>query len=161
VEDLTDEIPTPYPNEEAARLGPPTLALARLTSPSRRSNVDYVFYLFTGWMEPPAGIDPSNQEGRYFNMFHEGMVEYDDGTPATESQMAKDVAEFLTWTACSEQDTRKIMTIKSVGTTCCCCSSPSSRSTDEIGRLAYLPNTITTAPRHIRRSRTSTAAEKV
>jgi len=29
----------------------------------------------------------------------DGMVEYRDGTPATESQMAQDVAAFLTWTA--------------------------------------------------------------
>jgi ubiquinol-cytochrome c reductase cytochrome c1 subunit len=33
------------------------------------------------------------------NPLWEGIVEYQDGTPATEEQMALDVAAFLTWTA--------------------------------------------------------------
>ena len=41
-------------------------------------------------------------DGGWINMappLYEGAVEYQDGTPATEEQMAKDVAAFLMWTA--------------------------------------------------------------
>ncbi|KAK1124594.1 hypothetical protein K0M31_005969 [Melipona bicolor] len=162
---LTDQIPSPYPNEEAARAAnfgasPPDLTYAVLT---RRRGVDYVFSLLTGWMEPPAGIPPS--EDRYFNvyftggfttmprMLYQGMIEYDDGTPATESQMAKDVAEFLTWTASSEHDTRKIMTIKCIGILLLLLVSVvqiNRRNWSHVRsrRLAYLPNIITREPRH-------------
>ena len=37
----------------------------------------------------------------------DGGGEYDDGTPATESQMAKDVSKFLSWAAKPEHDDRK------------------------------------------------------
>ena len=37
----------------------------------------------------------------------DGQVEYEDGTPATEMQMAKDVAAFLAWTSEPEHDERK------------------------------------------------------
>lgn len=37
----------------------------------------------------------------------EGALEYEDGTPATRAQMAKDVACFLAWTAEPEHDDRK------------------------------------------------------
>ena len=40
------------------------------------------------------------------------IIEYDDGTPATQSQLAKDVCTFLTWTASPEHDLRKKMSIK-------------------------------------------------
>ena len=36
-----------------------------------------------------------------------GLVEYDDGTPATTSQMAKDVVTFLSWPSEPEMDERK------------------------------------------------------
>jgi ubiquinol-cytochrome c reductase cytochrome c1 subunit len=35
------------------------------------------------------------------------MVEYEDGTVATKSQMAKDVTHFLTWTSDRNHDDRK------------------------------------------------------
>ncbi len=37
----------------------------------------------------------------------DGQVEYEDGTPATEAQMAKDVAVFLAWASEPEMDERK------------------------------------------------------
>ena len=42
-------------------------------------------------------------------VLYDGLVEYEDGTPATTSQMAKDVVEFLNWAAEPEMDTRKKM----------------------------------------------------
>ncbi|KOX79257.1 Cytochrome c1, heme protein, mitochondrial [Melipona quadrifasciata] len=115
---LTDQIPSPYPNEEAARA---------------------------------ANFGASPPDLTY--MLYQGMIEYDDGTPASESQMAKDVAEFLTWTACSEHDTRKIMTIKCVGILLLLLVSVvqiNRRNWSHVRsrHLAYLPNTLTGEPRH-------------
>lgn len=42
-------------------------------------------------------------------VLYDGLVEYEDGTPATTSQMAKDVVEFLNWAAEPEMDVRKKM----------------------------------------------------
>lgn len=42
-------------------------------------------------------------------------AEYSDGTPATASQMAKDVATFLRWCSEPELDERRLMTIKAIG----------------------------------------------
>jgi ubiquinol-cytochrome c reductase cytochrome c1 subunit len=45
-------------------------------------------------------------------VLYDGLVEYEDGTPATTSQMAKDVVEFLNWSAEPEMDQRKKMGMK-------------------------------------------------
>lgn len=42
-------------------------------------------------------------------VLYDGLVEYPDGTPATTSQMAKDVTTFLSWAAEPELDQRKKM----------------------------------------------------
>lgn len=44
----------------------------------------------------------------------DGLVEYEDGTPATTSQMAKDVVQFLAWAAEPEHDERKKMGLQAV-----------------------------------------------
>ncbi|XP_076634156.1 uncharacterized protein LOC143348142 isoform X1 [Colletes latitarsis] len=126
---LSDRVPSPFPNEEAARAAnfganPPDLTYAVYT---RKRGTDYMFSLLTGWTEPPAGVRVD--DGQYFNtyfpgkitrmaqMFYNGCVEYDDGVPATVPQMAKDVVEFLSWSASPEHNTRKIMTLKCIGIT--------------------------------------------
>jgi len=38
----------------------------------------------------------------------DGMLDYEDGTPATVSQMAKDVCCFLRWTLEPEYDERRV-----------------------------------------------------
>jgi ubiquinol-cytochrome c reductase cytochrome c1 subunit len=45
----------------------------------------------------------------------DGAVEYEDGTPATASQMAKDVSTFLAWASEPEHDERKKMGMQWVG----------------------------------------------
>jgi ubiquinol-cytochrome c reductase cytochrome c1 subunit len=45
-------------------------------------------------------------------VLYNDLVEYEDGTPASASQMAKDVAEFLNWSAEPEMDQRKKMGLK-------------------------------------------------
>jgi len=47
-------------------------------------------------------------------VLYDGLVEYEDGTPATTSQMAKDVVEFLNWAAEPEMDARKKMGLATV-----------------------------------------------
>lgn len=39
---------------------------------------------------------------------YDGHVEYEDGTPATIPQMAKDIAEFLTWCGEPHADLKKM-----------------------------------------------------
>jgi hypothetical protein len=119
---LSDYMPAPYKNDEAARAAnngalPPDLSLM---VKARHGGVDYIFNLLTGYPEePPAGAVV--QEGLNFNPYFPGtgiamarvlyddLVEYEDGTPASTSQMAKDVVEFLNWTAEPEMDDRKKM----------------------------------------------------
>lgn len=73
-------------------------------------------------MDPPGGVEV--REGLNYNPYFPGgaiamarvlfddLVEYEDGTPATTSQMAKDVVTFLSWAAEPEHDERKKMGMK-------------------------------------------------
>lgn len=117
---LADYLPGPYPNEQAARAGnqgalPPDLSLI---VKARHGGCDYIFSLLTGYPEePPAGVQlpPGSNYNPYFpggaiamgRVLFDDLVEYEDGTPATTSQMAKDVVTFLNWAAEPEHDDRK------------------------------------------------------
>lgn len=124
---LSDYFPSPYPNEEAARFAnngayPPDLSW--IVS-ARKGGEDYIFALLTGYHDPPAGI--SLREGQYYNPYFPGgaismaqalyneAMEYSDGTPATASQLAKDVSTFLKWASEPEWDDRKRILIKTIG----------------------------------------------
>jgi ubiquinol-cytochrome c reductase cytochrome c1 subunit len=123
---LSDYMPRPYPNDEAARASnqgalPPDLSLI---IKARHGAADYLFSLLTGYVDPPAGVEL--RDGMNYNPYFpggaismprvifDGLVEYDDGTPATTSQMAKDVTNFLSWAAEPEHDERKKIGIKAV-----------------------------------------------
>lgn len=116
---LSDKFPGPYKNEEHARSAnngayPPDLSLM---VKARHGGIDYIVALLTGYMEPPAGkaILPGLHYNPYFpggaiampKPLMDGQVDYEDGTPSTESQMAKDVAAFLAWVSEPEHDERK------------------------------------------------------
>jgi ubiquinol-cytochrome c reductase cytochrome c1 subunit len=119
-----DYLPRPYPNEEAARAANAGAIPPDLTEmiKAREQGPDYIFALLTGYRPAPAGVNV--REGLYYNPYfpggaigmppplNDGMIEYEDGTEATVSQMAKDVTEFLSWTARPEQDERRVMGIK-------------------------------------------------
>ena len=121
---LSDKLPEPYPNEEAARFAnggayPPDLSLI---TKARHDGQNYVFALLLGYRDPPEGVHV--REGLYYNpyfpggaiampkMLNDDGVEYDDGTPASEAQQAKDVVTFLAWAAEPEADDRKLMGVK-------------------------------------------------
>lgn len=114
-----DVIPSPYANKEAGRAAnggayPPDLSLM---VKARHNGHDYVFALLTGYCEAPAGKEM--MPGLHYNPYfpggaismppplNDGGVEYEDGTEATISQQARDVAQFLNWTAEPETEDRK------------------------------------------------------
>jgi len=117
---LSDAFPSPYPNAEAGRAAnngalPPDLSCI---AKARHSGPDYIFHILTGYgREPPAGWP--DKPGLHYNPYFDGgsigmaaplsdgQVENEDGTPATVSQMAKDVCTFLQWCSEPEQDDRK------------------------------------------------------
>lgn len=124
---LSDHFPAPYPNTAYARFAnggalPPDLSCI---AKARHSGSDYIFHLLTGYKEPPAGV--VLREGLHYNPYFAGGaismapplqdegIDFEDGTPATCTQMAKDVATFLTWCSEPEADERKKMGIKMCG----------------------------------------------
>jgi len=117
---LSDRMPGPYKNEEEARAAnngalPPDLSYIIL---AREGEEDYIFSLLTGYQDPPAGITMA--ENQHYNAYFTGqaigmqaplydeIIEYEDGTPATTSQLAKDVATFLRWSSEPNHDRRKM-----------------------------------------------------
>ena len=118
-----DRFPSPFPNDKAAAASnngavPPDLSLI---VKARTGGADYVHGLLTGYAEPPGDLELL--EGQNYNLYFpnnvtamapplfEDAVEYGDGTPATEEQMAADVTTFLAWAAEPEMEERKSMGI--------------------------------------------------
>jgi ubiquinol-cytochrome c reductase cytochrome c1 subunit len=116
---LSDYIPPPFPNELAAKANnngalPPDLSLM---AKAREGGTDYIHALLTGYEEPPQGF--ALLENLNYNKYFPGHqiamppplsddgVKYADGTPATVDQMARDVSQFLTWTAEPKLENRK------------------------------------------------------
>ena len=87
----------------------------------QESGADYVYAYLTGYKEPPAGT--KLQEFMNYNdtfpghqtampnpfLGGDGMVGYDDNTPATVDNYARDVTAFLAWAADPKLEERKRM----------------------------------------------------
>ena len=111
-----DRFPSPYPNEIGAKAAnngavPPDLSLI---VKARAGHDDYVYSLLTGYQPAPADLPEALRPTGTLNYnpyFHslniamspplilDGQVNYDDGTPSTTDQMARDVTAFLVWAA--------------------------------------------------------------
>jgi ubiquinol-cytochrome c reductase cytochrome b/c1 subunit len=83
----------------------------------QEQGVDYIVALLTGYTDPPPGVTAPGalQYNKYFPGHFLAMpapldkdrVAYEDGTPQTLEQYAKDVAAFLMWTAEPHMEARK------------------------------------------------------
>jgi ubiquinol-cytochrome c reductase cytochrome c1 subunit len=120
----SDKYKSPYANDKAAMAAnggalPPDLSLI---TKARHHGADYIYSLLTGYADPPEGIEVP--DGKHYNKamdgnviamaapLNDGAVTYEDGTPQTAAQYAKDVSEFLTWAAEPEMEQRKRMGVK-------------------------------------------------
>jgi ubiquinol-cytochrome c reductase cytochrome c1 subunit len=130
-----DKFPAPFPNEYAARASnggalPPDLSVM---AKAREGGPAYIYSLLSGFKAPPPGLTPS--PGKYYNPYFSGdlasswtgaaskvpeggfigmppplapgKVTFDDGTPSTVQEQAKDVAAFLAWAAEPKMEERK------------------------------------------------------
>ena len=91
---------------------------------ARKGGVDYLYSVLLGYTEPPVGV--TLDEGVYYNKFMYGnkikmpkvleddLIEYGDGTLATEEQMAKDVVTFLMWSAEPHLEARHKMGFRAI-----------------------------------------------
>lgn len=122
-----DKFRAPYPNATAAAAGnggaaPPDLSVM---AKARHDGANYIYSLLSGYRNPPAGL--TIRDGQHYNPYmagdltpfwdetkghvppggfiamppplQNGQVTYDDGSPQTVDQYAKDVAAFIAWTS--------------------------------------------------------------
>jgi ubiquinol-cytochrome c reductase cytochrome c1 subunit len=131
----SDKFPDPFANAIAAAASnggaaPPDLSVM---AKAREGGPSYVYSLVgRGFVQPPAGL--TVPPGKYYNAYYPGdltanwhgkgpppegglismpppltpnKVTFDDGTPSTVQNEARDVAAFLAWTAEPKQEERK------------------------------------------------------
>jgi len=108
---LSDKFVKPYQNDQEAKLSnggayPPDMSVL---VKARKGGADYIYSVLLGYDDPPENM--VIEDGVYYNTYmpgnkimmpkvlSEGLVEYNDGTIATEEQMSKDVVSFLAWAA--------------------------------------------------------------
>lgn len=122
-----DRFPKPYKNDYAARAGnggalPPDLSVI---AKGRSGGPEYLAAFLTGYEAPPKGL--TVPAGQHYNAYFpgdlsagwtgdkhhvppggfvamppqlaDGKVTFDDGTPSTAANQARDVAAFLMWAA--------------------------------------------------------------
>ena len=115
---LSDKFVMPYENVEASKAAnggayPPDMSVL---AKARKGGADYIYSLLLGYDDPPADI--KLDDGVYYNKYmygnkikmsaplSDGIIEYSDGTEATQEQMAKDITTFLMWSAEPHLETR-------------------------------------------------------
>ena len=123
---LSDKFVMPYGNIKEAQAAnggayPPDMSVL---AKARSGGVDYIYSVLLGYEDPPSGI--TLEDGVYYNKYmygnnikmsqplYDGSVEYNDGTEATQEQMAKDVATFLMWAAEPHLEARHKMGFKAI-----------------------------------------------
>ncbi|WP_426030398.1 cytochrome c1 [Caulobacter sp. DWP3-1-3b2] len=130
-----DHFVSPFANEAAARASnggalPPDMSLL---AKAREEGPNHIYSILTGYAAPPAGLKIGDNQHynkymagdltSYWSGSHEhvppggfiamapplkaNQVTFDDGTPATLDQEAKDVSAFLMWAAEPKLDERK------------------------------------------------------
>ena len=132
-----DYFPKPFPNDNAARAAnggalPPDLSvmakartydrgglwfLLDILTQYQEQGPNYITALLLGYEEAPKEFNLPT--GTYYNKYFpghaigmpaplsDGQVTYDDGSPQTVAQYAKDVSAFLMWTAEPHMEARK------------------------------------------------------
>jgi ubiquinol-cytochrome c reductase cytochrome c1 subunit len=107
----SDHFVNPYPNVNAAIASnggayPPDMSVLVKARPG---GANYIYSVLMGYDEKPVNFEL--EDGVYYNKYMDGnkikmpsplsddLIEYTDGTNATQAQMAKDVTAFLTWAA--------------------------------------------------------------
>jgi len=123
---LSDNFVGPYANEKEAAAAnggayPPDMSVL---VKARQGGVSYIYSILLGYEDPPEEINLD--DGVYYNKFMTGkkimmarplseeMVQYSDGTLATEEQMAKDVVTFLAWAAEPHLEARHKMGFRAI-----------------------------------------------
>ena len=114
-----DRMPSPYPNDNAARAGnggalPPDLSLI---AKARANGPDYLYSLLVGYKDAPSGM--ALPDGMYFNNAYSGNliampqplygddVTFADGADASIEAMSADLTQFLMWAAEPKLEVRK------------------------------------------------------
>ena len=114
-----DRMPSPYPNDNAARAGnggalPPDLSLI---AKARANGPDYLYSLLIGYKEAPASMNVP--DGMYYNDAYPGSliampqplygddVTYADGADTSVEGSAADLTQFLMWAAEPKMEVRK------------------------------------------------------
>jgi len=104
---ISDHIYAPYYSQDQAKnanggVWPTDFSKIRM----RPGGLNYIYNISTGYhYKPPYGTDVP--KGKHFNPYfdhmiigmarqlHDGLIEFDDGTPASAPQMAFDVSNFI------------------------------------------------------------------
>jgi ubiquinol-cytochrome c reductase cytochrome c1 subunit len=123
----SDRFKSPYLNDNASRASnggayPPDMSVL---AKARPGGADYIYSVLMGYEEKiPENI--KLEEGVYYNKYmsgnkirmskplSEGVIDYTDGTKASEEQMSKDLVSFLVWASEPHLEARKQIGFKSV-----------------------------------------------
>ena len=120
----SDKFVNPYPNIRAAEAAnggayPPDMSVLVKARPG---GANYIYSILLGYEDPPE--DFKLDDGVYYNKYmpgynikmpnvlSEGLLDYADGTESTVTQMASDVASFLTWASEPSLEARHKMGFK-------------------------------------------------